>query len=74
MAPRWARTPAVVRQAVYRQRHSVPPSDGLPMAHDALGVWQLEHDLWLLQALARRWGLGTPEGDAAPVRIPGRAV
>ena len=33
-------------------------------------VWSLEHYLWLFQALATRWCLGTRDGDAAPVGAP----
>ena len=50
--------------------HFLRQQDGVPMAHDAHGYRQWAYDLWLLQTLASRWGLGTGDGDAAPGGTP----
>src|SRR5262245_50639873 len=56
MATRRPRT-AAVRPALCHQWDFVPPQDGLPVAHAAAGLWQVEHDLHLFYppAACRGW-------------------
>ena len=55
----WGTRAETHRPPPRHQWHFLCQQDGVPMAHDAHGYRQWAYDLWLLQTLASRWGLGT---------------
>lgn len=67
---KWRPGAAAVRPATRHQWDFVPPQDGLPVAHGASGIRQLEHDLRLFQALAACGGMGQTDGSAAALGAP----